>query len=100
MQGTKVLMTCREVVFKKKEISISVLSNKANVIFLTGEEHRLNVHDKHKLLSIYKLETNMMTTNDLASSSTCFHFFANCSQQKTVLKFMDLLFLLHRSPSF
>lgn len=72
MPRTKVLMTCREVVFKDKTISISVLSNKANVIFLNGEEHKLNVHDKHKLLSIYKLETNMLTTGDLASSSNMF----------------------------
>lgn len=72
MPRTKVLMTCREVVFKNKKISISVLSNKANVIFLNGEEHKLNVQDKHKLLSIYKLETNMLTTGDLASSSNMF----------------------------
>lgn len=72
MPRTKVLMTCREVVFKDKTISISVLSNKANVIFLNGEEHKLNVDDKHKLLSIYKLETNMLTSGDLASSSNMF----------------------------
>lgn len=72
MLRTKVLMTCREIVFNNKMVSISVLSNKANVIFLNGEEHKLNVHDKHKLLSIYKLETNMLTTGDLASSSNMF----------------------------
>lgn len=72
MLRTKVLMTCREIVFNNKMVSISVLSNKANVIFLNGEEHKLNVHDKHKLLSIYKIETNMLTTGDLASSSNMF----------------------------
>lgn len=98
MQGTKVLMTCREVVFKKKEISISVLSNKANVIFLTGEEHRLNVHDKHKLLSIYKLETNMMTTNDLASSSNMFPLLCKLFSTKDCFKIYGPSFFITPIP--
>lgn len=72
MPETKVLMTCREVVFRNEKMSISVLSNESNVILLNSEEHRLNVQDKLELLLKYKLETNMLTTDELASSSNMF----------------------------
>lgn len=72
MPETKVLMTCREVVFRNEKMSISVLSNESNVILLNSEEHMLNVQDKLELLLKYKLETNMLTTDELASSSNMF----------------------------
>lgn len=72
MPITKVLMTCREVVFRNENISISVLSNKSNVILLNSEEHGLNVQDKQRLLSEYKLDTNILTAVELASSSNMF----------------------------
>lgn len=72
MPTTKVLMTCREVLFRNENISISVLSNKSNVILLNSEEHGLNVQDKQRLLSKYKLDTNLLTAVELASSSNMF----------------------------
>lgn len=72
MPRTKVLMTCREVVFRNEKILISVLSNKSNVILLNSEEHGLNIQDKQRLLSKYKLDTHILTEVELASSSNMF----------------------------
>lgn len=98
MQRTKVLMTCREIVFNNKMVSISVLSNRENVIFLNCKEHRLNVHDKHKLLSIYKLETNMLTKDDLALSSNMFPLLCKLFSTKHCFKIYGPSFFITPIP--
>lgn len=99
MPRTKVLMTCREVVFKDENISISsVLSNKANVIFLNREEHKLNVQDKQKLLSIYKLDTNMLTTSALESSSNMFPLLCKLFSTQHCLKMYGPSFFITPIP--
>lgn len=72
MPRTKVLMTCREVVFRNEKISLSLLFNESNVILLNSEEHGLNVQDKQRLLSKYKLEKRILNTAELSSSSNMF----------------------------
>lgn len=56
-------------------VLISVLFNKVNVIFLNGEEYKLNVYDKYKLLLIYKLEINMLIIGDFVLLLNMFLFF-------------------------
>lgn len=109
---TKVLMTCREVVFRNEKISISVLSNESNVILLNSEEHGLNIQDKQRILSKYKLDTNMLTEVELASSSNMFPLLCKLFSTKKcfevygpsffitpipcILKGLDELSILHK----
>lgn len=86
MTDTRVLMTCREVVFRNEKISIGEFFNESNVILLNSEEHGLNVEDKLKLLLKYKLDTNMLTEVELSSSSNMFPLLCKLFSTKDCFK--------------
>lgn len=72
MSETKILMTCREVLYRKKMISDSFLMREDNVVLLNSVENTLNDQDKLELLAKYELHTNMLSHTDLASASDMF----------------------------
>lgn len=74
MSDTKLLMTCRETVFRNKKLFNSFLLKKENIIFLHSQENELNDQDKHKLLKSYKLSENLLTPENLASTSKMFPY--------------------------
>lgn len=72
MPETKILLTCREVVYRNKMSANSFLFKNENVVLLHSKDHALNNEDKHKLLQQYQLNVKIFTSEDLASSSNMF----------------------------
>lgn len=69
MPKTKVLMTCREVVYRNKQASNTFLTKEENVVLLQSTENTLNENDKRELLSRYQLGKKFLWTVDLGSTS-------------------------------
>lgn len=66
---TKVLMTCREVVYRNKQASNTFLTKEDNVVLLQSTENTLNENDKRELLSRYQLGKDFLWKVDLGSTS-------------------------------
>lgn len=69
MPKTKVLMTCREVVYRNKQASNTFLTKEENVVLLQSTENTLNENDKRELLSRYQLGNDFLWKVDLGSTS-------------------------------
>lgn len=69
MPRTKVLMTCREVVYRNKQASNTFLTKEENVVLLQSTENTLNENDKRELLSRYQLGKDFLWKVDLGSTS-------------------------------
>lgn len=72
MSKTKVLMTCRETVFKNETLAESFLCKNDNVVLLHSKEIALNNQDKRDLMAKYQLDTNILSHDDLVASSHMF----------------------------
>lgn len=72
MPKTKVLMTCREVVYRNNKASNTFLTKEENVVFLQSTENALNENDKRELLSRYQLGNDFLGKADLGSTSNMF----------------------------
>lgn len=68
MPDTKIIMTCREVVFRNEAVSGCFLSRKKNVILLNSGKNELNDQDEQNLLAAYQLDKNLMVSEHLKSS--------------------------------
>lgn len=86
MPKTKILMTCRETVFRDKTLSTSFLSKQENTIFLNSKENELTDGDKHRLLTKYGLKENLLTQEDLASTSKMFPYLCKHYSKEQDLK--------------
>lgn len=69
MPKTKVLMTCREIVYRSKQASNTFLTKEENVVLLQSTENALNENDKRELLSRYQLGNDFLCKADLGSTS-------------------------------
>lgn len=69
MPKTKVLMTCREVVYRNKQASNSFLTKEENVVLLQSTENALNENDKRELLSRYQIGKDIICKVELGSTS-------------------------------
>lgn len=98
MPRTKVLMTCREVVFRNEHISLC-LFDESNVILLNGEEHGLNVQDKQRLLLKYKLEKDILNTANLSSTSNMFPLLCKFYSTRNCFKVYGPSFFIKPVPS-
>lgn len=72
MQKTKILMTCRETVFRHKKLSNIFLTKQENVILLQSEENALTDQDKRELFAKYQIDKDIWKSASLASSSYMF----------------------------
>lgn len=72
MANTKVIMTCRGVVFRNDILSDTFLSKKENVVLLHSEENALTDQDKCNLLSKYNLNSTLLCPNILSRVSKMF----------------------------
>lgn len=68
MPDTKIIMTCREVVFRNEALSGCFLSRKKNVILLNSGENELNDQDEQNLLAAYQLDETLLVSEHLKSS--------------------------------
>lgn len=74
MVKTKILMTCRKVVYKNEMLSKSVLFKNDNVILFDSKENKLNDTDKCKLFELYQLDPSILTSTNLAFTSNMFPY--------------------------
>lgn len=74
MEKTKILMTCRETVFRNEALSDIFLSKKENVIMLHSDEYALNDDDKYKLLFKYSLDEVLLPQYYLSHTSNMFPY--------------------------
>lgn len=96
MPKTKVLMTCREVVYRNKQASNSFLTKEENVVLLQSTENALNENDKRELLSRYQLGKDSLCKVELGSTSPMFPLL--CKLFSTKDKFNGYGPLFFRSP--
>lgn len=87
MPGSKILMTCREVIFRNKVVSKSFLNKKENVIQLQSEENKLTADDKRSLLAMYKLETDLIPSDRLSETSNMFPFLCRMYSNREIKDF-------------
>lgn len=95
MPKTKVLMTCREVVYRNKQASNSFLTKEENVVLLQSTENALNENDKRELLSRYQLGKYICKV-ELGSTSPMFPLL--CKLFSTKDKFNGYGHLFFTSP--
>lgn len=88
MRSSKILMTCREVVFRNKAVSISFLNNEENVIQLQSEENKLTADDKRSLLAKYNLEEYLIPSERLFETSNMFPFLCKMYSNRMLKDFM------------
>lgn len=74
MSKTKILMTCRDTVFRNEELSETVFQKKENVIHLHSPEFILTEQDKYELLSRYKIDNGILHPRDVSKTSKMFPF--------------------------
>lgn len=72
MKETKVLMTCREVVYRNEYLTNTFLSKNENVVQLNSDENALTDQDKYNLLAKYNLDKKILSSIDLSSTSNMF----------------------------
>ncbi|XP_052691397.1 uncharacterized protein LOC128169276 [Crassostrea angulata] len=85
MPETKVLMTCREVVFKHEAFSGSILSNKKHVVQLHSEENALNDQDEYDLIAKYNLDKDLLSSDTLSKLSKSFPYLCKLFSRKEEL---------------
>ncbi|XP_062617403.1 uncharacterized protein LOC134279078 [Saccostrea cucullata] len=71
-ENSKLLLTCREIVFNEVLCHNVFLAEDNNVIKLCNSEHDLNDHDKKLILKKYGLDEDLMTSSELRSASPMF----------------------------
>ncbi|XP_065924183.1 serine/threonine-protein phosphatase 6 regulatory ankyrin repeat subunit C isoform X6 [Magallana gigas] len=74
MKETKVLMTCREVVYRNEYLTNTFLSESANVVKLHSDENLLTEEDKCNMLTMYDLDKKLLSSIDLSLTSKMFPF--------------------------
>lgn len=74
MSETKFIMTCREMIYRNETVSSCFLFESKNLIMLHSVENALNDHDKLQIFAKYDLEKNLLTSENLASSSNMFPY--------------------------
>lgn len=67
MQETKVLLTCRQQVFRNHKLLDFFLCKQDNVVDLSSEENVLTKEDKHSMLRLYGMVGDVLPSNNLAS---------------------------------
>lgn len=92
MPNTKIIMTSREVVYKNEKLSDSFILKKEKVIFLNSTENALNDHDKIGLLALYQIDTELLTPDNLASSSNMFPYLCKLFSKEREFKSYGSIF--------
>lgn len=98
MPKTKVLMTCREVVYRNKKASNSFLTKEENVVLLQSTENALNENDKRELLSRYQLGKDFLCNVELGSTSPMFPLLCKLFSKKDKFKGYGPLFFTSPVP--
>lgn len=95
---SKILMTCRETVFRNEMLSNCVLVKNDNVVYLQSTNNALNDDDKQSLLKKYQIERDILTSKNLASSSNMFPFLCKLFSSQKNLKVYGPNFFISPVP--
>nr|XP_034320285.1 uncharacterized protein LOC105342216 isoform X3 [Crassostrea gigas] len=98
MPKTKVLLTCREVVFKHEAFSGSILSNKKHVVQLHSKENALNDQDKYDLFAKYNLDKDLLSADTLSKISKSFPYLCKLFSRKEELGHLGPQFFISPVP--
>lgn len=98
MQKTKILMTCRETVFRHKKLSNIFLTKQENVILLQSEENALTDQDKRELFAKYQIDQDIWKSASLASSSYMFPLLCKLFSEDDKYKVYGLSFFISPVP--
>nr|XP_034322543.1 uncharacterized protein LOC117688541 [Crassostrea gigas] len=82
MKETKVIMTCREVVYRNEYLTNTFLSESANVVKLHSDENLLTEEDKCNMLTMYDLDKQLLSSIDLSLTSKMFPFLCKLYKKK------------------
>lgn len=74
MSKSKILMTCREVVFRNNAVSHSFWTKEENVVNMHSEMFALSREDKNALLAKYKIDPNILLSSKISQTSLMFPF--------------------------
>lgn len=80
MQGKKIIMTCREDVFKNEYLSNTFISQKENVVMLHSAENALTDQDKYDLFSKYNINPSLLASLSRSQTSSCSNNLSNTSK--------------------
>lgn len=92
---TKILMTCRETVFKNDMLKGTFLTNEENVVQLHSTENALTDQDKYDLLAQYNIDKELLPPNKVCHTSRMFPLLcALCAKEKKLLIYGSEFFIL------
>lgn len=98
MSKTKVLMTCRELVYRYEMLSECFLCKQDNVVLLHSEEYALNDMDIRELLAKYQLGSDFLSSSEKKSLSKMFPFLCKLYSSKKGLKLYGSKFFISPVP--
>lgn len=98
MSKTKVLMTCRELVYRYEMLSECFLCKQDNVVLLHSEEYALNDMDIRELLAKYQLGSDFLSSSEKKSLSKMFPFLCKRYSSKQSLKLYGSNFFISPVP--
>lgn len=98
MSKTKVLMTCRELVYRNEKVLDYFLRHQDNVESLNSEENALNDNDKLELLARYEIGADVLSSVEMKSSSYMFPFLCKLFSSKTDFKIYGSTFFTSPVP--
>lgn len=94
MSKTKILMTCRDTVFRHEELSGTDFQKKGNVIHLHSPEFTLTEQDKYELLAKYNIDNGILPPRDISKTSKMFPFLcARFSKENQFKKYGPRFFI-------
>lgn len=77
LKKTKILMTCRDVVYKNARFSHTCLSKMEHLIYLHSESNDLSDQDKRDIMAAHGLNTSILTKEQLSRVSKMFPLSCN-----------------------
>lgn len=74
MSKSKILMTCRDVIYRNHDLSHSFLTKKENLVNMHSDMYDLSYDDKKALLAVYKIDHTILSSSQIAQTSKMFPF--------------------------
>lgn len=72
MAKSKILMTCRDVVYRNYALSNSFLTKTENLVNMHSDMYDLSYGDKKALLAVYKIDSTILSSSQIAQTSKMF----------------------------
>lgn len=101
MTKSKILMTCRETIFRNEALLNTFLFNQKNIVQLHSNENALTFEDKYDLLERYKIDTHLLSPNCMSLTSNMFPFLCKVfSEMNKITNYGSDFFSYHQFHVF